>query len=155
MMNDKKTELEVSAIEHGTVIDHIPSHNLFDVMTILGLDSITNRITFGTNLDSKRIGRKAIIKVADKYIRGYDINKIIAFAPQARVSYIRDFKVEKKVKVQVPDIIEGNVICANPMCITNQQNIKSYFTVVDKENLSIECKYCEKITLKSQFKLRM
>ena len=57
-----KTELEVSKIENGTVIDHIPSENLFKVMKLLRLNDITNRITLGTNLESQRIGKKAIIK---------------------------------------------------------------------------------------------
>lgn len=154
-MEKKKSVLEVSAIEYGTVIDHIPSQNLFDVMNILQLDQISNRITFGTNLDSVRIGKKAIIKVADVHIDEALINNIIAFAPQARVSYITDFKIERKVKVQVPDTIGGNIMCANPMCITNKQNVPTKFTVIDKETLSIECHYCEKTTLKSQFKLKM
>ncbi|MEG1554063.1 MAG: aspartate carbamoyltransferase regulatory subunit [Rikenellaceae bacterium] len=154
-METKKSVLEVSAIENGTVIDHIPSQNLFDVMNILQLDKMSNRITFGTNLDSVRIGKKAIIKIADVHIGEDQINKIIAFAPQARVSYIKDFKVERKVKVQVPDTIEGNIKCANPMCITNLQNVTTRFTVIDKEALSIECHYCERTTLKSQFKLKL
>lgn len=154
-METKKSVLEVSAIENGTVIDHIPAQNLFDVMNILELDKLSNRITFGTNLESVRIGTKAIIKIADVHIDEEQINKIIAFAPQARVSYIKDFQVERKVKVQVPDTIEGNIVCANPMCITNLQNIPTRFTVIDKETLSIECHYCEKITLKSQFRLKL
>lgn len=154
-METKKSVLEVSAIENGTVIDHIPSQNLFDVMNILELDKLPNRITFGTNLESVRIGTKAIIKIADRHIDEEQINKIIAFAPQARVSYIKDFKVERKVKVQVPDTIEGNIVCANPMCITNLQNVSTKFTVIDKENLTIECHYCEKTTLRSQFRLKL
>lgn len=63
-MKDKK-HLSVSAIENGTVIDHIPAQNLFKVISILGLDRIPNQITFGTNLESQRLGRKAIVKIAD------------------------------------------------------------------------------------------
>ena len=36
--NKKRLKLKVSAIEQGTVIDHIPSENLFKVISILGLD---------------------------------------------------------------------------------------------------------------------
>jgi len=55
-------QLSVSAIQNGTVIDHIPAKNLFKVITILGLDHIDTHLTFGTNLDSKKLGKKAIIK---------------------------------------------------------------------------------------------
>lgn len=50
--NKKKLKLKVSAIKDGTVIDHIPASNLFDVINILGLNKIENQITFGTNLES-------------------------------------------------------------------------------------------------------
>ncbi len=58
-------QLSVSAIENGTVIDHIPASNLFKVINILGLDKINNQITFGTNLESKKLGQKAIIKLSE------------------------------------------------------------------------------------------
>lgn len=147
-----KSILEVSAIENGTVIDHIPAERLFDVMHILGLDKMSNRLTFGTNLESKRIGTKAIIKVADIYISAEEISKIVVFAPNARISYIEDSQVKEKVKVSVPEFISGNVMCANPMCITNHQPIQTKFKVVNKEKLSIKCQYCERITYKEQFK---
>lgn len=147
-----KSTLEVSAIENGTVIDHIPADRLFDVMHLLGLNTLTNRITFGTNLDSKRIGTKAIIKISDLQVSSEEISKIIVFAPNARISYIKNSEVVEKVKVTVPDAIEGNVMCSNPMCITNHQPIKTKFKVVNKEKLSIKCNYCEKVTAKEQFK---
>ena len=52
----KQKQLQVSAIENGTVIDHIPAASLFDVITILGLDKIPNQTTFGANLDSQKCG---------------------------------------------------------------------------------------------------
>jgi len=75
-MKDIK-QLSVNAIQNGTVIDHIPAQNLFKVITILGLDKITNKITFGTNLESQRMGRKAIIKIADKFFEKEEINKLL------------------------------------------------------------------------------
>ena len=63
----KKLKLKVSAIKEGTVIDHIPAKNLFKVINILGLDKIENQITFGTNLDSHKLGAKAIIKVKRRF----------------------------------------------------------------------------------------
>lgn len=148
-----KSTLEVSAIENGTVIDHIPANHLFDVMHLLGLDKISNRITFGTNLDSNRIGTKAIIKIADLHISSDEIGKIVVFAPNARISYIQNYLVADKVKVSVPDTIKGNVMCSNPMCITNHQSITTKFDVTDKGNLAIKCRYCEKVTYKEQFKI--
>ena len=45
-----KKELQVSAIENGTVIDHIPADKLFDVINVLGITGMDNAMTFGANL---------------------------------------------------------------------------------------------------------
>ena len=81
-MKDKK--LEVSAIENGTVIDHIPANVLFKVISILNLNKFDKQITFGTNLESKKLGKKAIIKLSDTFFIDKEINKIALVAPQAR-----------------------------------------------------------------------
>ena len=76
-MNAKK-ELHVSAIENGTVIDHIPAEYLFQVINILGLDNCDNSVTFGNNLESDKLGKKAIIKISDKFFEDDEINKIFS-----------------------------------------------------------------------------
>ncbi len=58
MENQPRKELVVSAIENGTVLDHIPAKSVFQVMKILNLDNIENQVLFGTNLDSKKFGKK-------------------------------------------------------------------------------------------------
>ncbi len=55
-----RKELVVSAIENGTVIDHIPTKSVFQVMRILGLDEVENQVLFGTNLESGKYGKKGI-----------------------------------------------------------------------------------------------
>ena len=112
-------QLSVSAIQNGTVIDHIPAKNLFKVISILGLDHIDSQITFGTNLESKKLGRKAIIKISDKYFEDADINRIALVAPDAKLNIIRDYEVVEKKVVEVPDVIVGIAKCMNPKCITN------------------------------------
>ena len=74
MAHDNKIQ-EVRAIENGTVIDHIPSDQLFKIIRIMQLDRAPQRITFGMNLESKRMGSKAIIKIADRYCLDKEINR--------------------------------------------------------------------------------
>ena len=107
-MNDEKKELKVAALENGTVIDHIPSSQLFKVVSILGLENCTNSITIGNNLASKKIGKKGIIKVADRFFKEEDLNKIALVAPAAQINIIRDYQVIEKRKVSLPDIVHGN-----------------------------------------------
>ncbi len=142
----KKKELSVSAIQEGTVIDHIPADHLFKVISILGLDHCKNLITFGTNLGSNRFGKKAIIKVADKFFENNDLNRIALIAPEARLNIIKDYEVVEKKVVSIPEEIVGIAKCFNPKCITNNENITTRFYLVDKQDIALKCHYCEKIT---------
>jgi len=139
-------QLSVSAIQNGTVIDHVPAKNLFKVIQILGLDKIDTQITFGTNLESKKLGKKAIIKISGVYFEDEDINRIALVAPDAKLNIIRDYEVVEKKVVVVPDSITGIAKCMNPKCITNFEHVTTKFRVVSKINVALKCHYCEKIT---------
>ncbi|TRX70778.1 aspartate carbamoyltransferase regulatory subunit [Carboxylicivirga sp. M1479] len=141
-----KKELSVRAIKNGTVIDHIPATHLFKVISILGLDKIENQITFGTNLKSKQQGHKAIIKVAKKFFADDEINKIALVAPFAKLNIIEDYQVVDKKVVELPDEVVGIVKCFNPKCITNNEEMVTKFSLVEKQPLALKCNYCEKIT---------
>ncbi|MDD2563796.1 MAG: aspartate carbamoyltransferase regulatory subunit [Salinivirgaceae bacterium] len=143
-MKDKT--LSVSAIQEGTVIDHIPANSLFDVINILKLDKLKSQITFGSNFLSKQLGRKAIVKIEGKFFSAEEINRISLVAPQAKLNIIHDYSVTEKHIVEVPDTIEGIAKCMNPKCITNNENVSTKFKVVDKQNVALKCHYCEKIT---------
>jgi aspartate carbamoyltransferase regulatory subunit len=144
-----RKELKVSAIENGTVIDHIPCDSVFQVIRILNLHEAGNMILFGTNLESEKMGKKGIIKVSNKFFKPDEINKIALVAPNATLIVIRDYKVSEKKKVEVPDAVEKIVKCFNPNCITNNENVSSKFTVIDKTDLKLRCHYCEKITTRN------
>lgn len=144
--SNTKLKLKVSAIRNGTVIDHIPAQNLFKVISILGLDKIDNQITFGTNLESEKLGIKAIIKVTDKFFENDEINKIALIAPHAKLNIIHDFKVTEKKVVEIPLTISGIVKCFNPKCITNNEVMTTRFSVVSQSPIALKCHYCEKIT---------
>jgi aspartate carbamoyltransferase regulatory subunit len=144
-MKDRK-QLVVSAIKDGTVIDHIPAKALFKVIDILGLNHIDNQITFGTNLDSKKLGKKGIIKVSGVFFRQEDLDRIALVAPDVKVNLIRDYEVVEKKVVEIPEKIEGLVKCVNPMCITNKEEVRTKFDLVSRNPVGLKCHYCEKIT---------
>ena len=140
-------QLIVNAIENGTVLDHIPSENLFKVVEILNLAESGNQITIGSNLESKNFGRKGIIKIADRYFEDDELNRIALVAPQATINIIKDYKVVEKRKITIPEEVIGIGKCANPMCVTNHQDIPTRFkTLLDGSNINLLCHYCEKTT---------
>lgn len=143
-----KKELVVSAIKNGTVIDHIPADKLFQVIRALDLNDCTEQILMGNNLTSHKLGKKGIIKCQDKFFEKNEINKIALVTPHATLITIRDYAVVEKIKIGIPDTIEGMVKCFNPKCITNNEAVMQKFTVIDKEDVKLQCRYCQKITKK-------
>ncbi|MGL4781471.1 MAG: aspartate carbamoyltransferase regulatory subunit [Bacteroidales bacterium] len=143
-----KKELQVAALENGTVIDHIPSEQLFKVVSLLNLDQLSNSITIGNNFHSSQLGSKGIIKIADKFFEAGEINRIALIAPNVKLNVIRNYEVCEKKNVSLPNEITGIVKCANPKCITNNEPMTTSFKVIDKNEVKIKCKYCERVIAK-------
>ncbi len=149
---DKKKTLHVTAIKDGTVIDHIPAEHLFKVIRVLGLESISTPMAFGTNMDSKKLDKKGLIKLWNVFLEETDINRIALIAETAVINVIRDYKVVEKKAVTVPNKLYGMAKCVNPKCVTNHENMQTKFTVVNTGEVSLKCDYCDKITDKKNFK---
>ena len=139
-----KNEIMVTAIENGPVIDHIPTEKTFEVATLLNLESLSTPVTIGYNYRSKKIGRKGIIKVADKFFTDEEISRLSVVAPNVVLNVINDYEVVEKKTVTTPDELRGIVKCNNPKCITNNEPMDTLFHVVDKEHGVLRCHYCEK-----------
>ena len=118
----KRQELLVAALESGTVIDHIPSSKLFEVVNLLHLEQMKTSITVGYNLKSKKMGHKSIMTLC----------------------IIRDYEVVEKKEVFLPEELKGIVKCANPKCITNNEPMKTYFHAVPGKEGVLRCHYCNK-----------
>ena len=154
-MNDKnKTELAVAALENGTVIDHIPTDSLFKVVDLLGIQSLEENVTIGNNLDSKKYGKKGIIKVANVTFPEATLNRIAIAAPNAVINIIKNYEVVEKHKVSLPDDIYGIVKCTNPKCITNNEPMRTHFHVIARENMVLKSHYCERTENKDKITLK-
>ncbi|MDR1500563.1 MAG: aspartate carbamoyltransferase regulatory subunit [Tannerellaceae bacterium] len=145
MSSEKKRELQVAALENGTAIDHIPPSGLFKVAHLLELEKLdTNTVTIGNNFPSKKMGRKGVIKIADKFFEKSEIDRIALIAPNVILNEIRDYEVIRKQSVSLPSEIVGLVTCNNPKCITNNEPMLTRFAVIDNERGTIRCNYCER-----------
>lgn len=142
-MAEKRTELQVAALCNGTAIDHIPSSQVFKVVSLLGLENLKNRITIGNNLDSKKMGTKGIIKIEDKFFEEEEVNRIALVAPNVVLNIIRDYQVVEKRRISIPGVITDIVKCNNPKCITNNEPMPTRFEVLDDKEVELSCSYCE------------
>ena len=103
-----KKERLVAAIENGTVIDHIPSEKTYEVASVLGLQNLDTVVTIGYNYLSKKIGRKGIIKIENKFFTDEEISRLSVVAPNVVLNIIRNYEVVEKKKVETPDESEGH-----------------------------------------------
>lgn len=138
----KREQLMVAAIENGTVIDHIPSNRLFEVIRLLRIEELDHDTVFiGYHLKSCVMGTKSIIKIANRFFSEQELNSLAVVAPNVTMSIIRDFEVESKFRVELPREISGIIKCNNPKCICNNEPMPTRFI---SKGESVECYYCEK-----------
>lgn len=135
-------ERKISALKNGTVIDHIKTENTLKAVKILKLKD--EQLMIGINFESKKYGRKGVIKISDKDL-GYDeLNKIAFVAPRASIIIIKNYEVIKKSDVRVPKEFIGVAKCGNLNCITNHDAVKTHFYTISQDPIKVRCKYCEK-----------
>lgn len=108
------------------------------------LQTLTEPVTIGYNLPSSKLGKKGIIKIADKYFTDEEINRLSVVAPKIVLNIIKNYEVVEKKTVETPDELHGIIKCNNPKCITNNEPMQTYFTVVDKAHGIVKCHYCDK-----------
>ena len=139
-----KKELQVAAIENGTVIDHIPAERTYQVARLLELEELGLPVTIGFKLPSRKLERKGIIKITDKFFSDEEISRLSVIAPKVVLNIIKDYEVVEKKTVETPDELHGIIKCNNPKRITNNAPMHTHFTVVDKLRGIVKCHYCDK-----------
>ena len=139
-----KKERLVAAIENGTVIDHIPSNKTYQVANLLGLQNLDTIVTIGYNYPSKKLNKKGIIKIENKFFTDEEISRLSVVAPNVVLSIIRDYEVIEKKRVETQDVLKGIVRCNNPKCITNNEPMQTVFHTINKDKGVIRCQYCDK-----------
>lgn len=141
-MSGPPKSLQISPIRNGTVIDHIPAGEAFNVLRILGIAGTTQEtLSIATNVASGKAGRKDIVKIENRELKKEEVDRIALIAPQATLNIIRNYLVFDKKGVEIPKLLHGVIRCPNPGCISNtNEPIKSRFEVTGK---GLHCLYCD------------
>ncbi|PSQ36802.1 aspartate carbamoyltransferase regulatory subunit [Halobacteriales archaeon QS_9_70_65] len=142
------TELRVSKIEDGTVIDHISGGQALNVLAILGIDGGSGEeVSVGMNVPSDRLGRKDIVKVEGRELSQNEVDVLSLIAPAASINIVRGFDVVEKHRVSRPSEVTGVLSCPNANCIsTDGEPVDSHFEVLDD---GVRCTYCDTIVRES------
>ncbi|MFH1642861.1 MAG: aspartate carbamoyltransferase regulatory subunit [Nanoarchaeota archaeon] len=146
-------ELKISAIRDGTVIDHIPAKNAFKVAQVLDLEKHGNVVSVATNLKSKKVNKKGIVKVGGRNITQDEANKIALLAPSASLSIIQNYNVVKKFKLNLPKNVLNIIKCNNPKCITNMETVPTKFAILKDDPLKARCLYCERVMVEGEIRI--
>ena len=138
-------QYSVEAIQHGTVIDHIPAGRGLAILRQFKLLHYGSAVTVGFNLPSKSHGSKDIIKISGVHLDEKAANRLALFAPEATVNLIENFQVVRKLHLKMPDTICEVFRCPNPNCASHSEPVTSRFYVRQSgSQTKLKCHYCEK-----------
>ena len=132
----------IGKIEDGIVLDHIKAGEGITLYKILGLDSLDCQVALIKNAESKKMGRKDILKI-DQLI-DVNLDAIGYVDPGITVNIIKNGKLVKRTHIDPPEEIVDIIKCKNPRCITTtEQELQHVFKLTDRENGVYRCIYCE------------
>ena len=148
MKKNNEKMLLIPKIDLGIVIDHIPAGKGIKVLEIISQHEEVKDVvvSLGLNYDSRKLGKKDLIKLQLEYLSPEIIQHISIVVPGVTIKSIKDYKVYSKVVVKPPQVIRNLLVCKNPNCITNvEKHVETIFTAVDEEAKQVKCQYCERI----------
>lgn len=134
--------MRIDAINTGVVIDHITAENGMRLYELLDLGSLDCSVAIIKNVDSRKMGKKDIIKINADIAIDFDVIGYVD--PGATVNIIRDGVIVEKRKIDMPEHLTNVIRCKNPRCITSsEQELDHVFRLTDRENKVYRCIYCE------------
>jgi len=134
--------LNIDSVNKGLVIDHIQAGKAMQIYQYLNLDKMDCSVAIIKNAKSKKSGKKDIIKIEDNITMDLEVLGFID--PNITINVIDDGVIIKKIKLELPSVIENVVKCKNPRCITSvEQEIVHKFKLTDKEKKIYRCVYCD------------
>ena len=134
--------MEVTPLVNGIVLDHIKAGLGIELYNILKLGELTCQVALILNADSKKLGKKDIIKIGE--VIDLDFTVLGYIDPGLTVNVIRDGKVVKREKLELPEKVFDVIRCKNPRCITScEQEIRHIFKLTDRNARVYRCIYCE------------
>ena len=134
--------MNIDSIKNGIVIDHITAGLGMTVYNLLGLDELDCAVAIIKNANSRKMGKKDIIKIDADIKLNTDILGYVD--PGITVDIIKDSKLIEKKSIGLPEKLTNVIKCKNPRCITTtEQELPHIFKLTDREKRVYRCIYCE------------
>jgi len=143
--------LNIDKIKNGIVIDHIRAGQGIRIFNWLGLDKAPYTVAFVVNANSRIMGKKDIIKIDNAISINFNVLGLID--PNITVNVIENQTITEKIKLQLPEQVEGVLICKNPRCITSTEKyIPHIFHLENPRLQTYRCEYCDEIRSADDFR---
>ena len=132
----------IGQIKDGIVLDHITAGNAIRIYHVLGLDRLTCTVALIQHADSKKMGKKDIIKVGQ--VIDLDFAVLGYLDPGITVNVIRDGELAKREHLSLPERVTDIIRCKNPRCITmTEPGIRQQFRLTDPKKKVYRCVFCD------------
>lgn len=134
--------MNIDSILNGVVIDHITAGRALRIFDLLKLNDLDCSVAIIKNVNSKKMGKKDIIKIDADISLNFDAIGFID--PGATINVIKDGKLVEKRSITMPKTLTNVIKCKNPRCITSvEQEIEHIFKLTDSNEKVYRCIYCE------------
>jgi aspartate carbamoyltransferase regulatory subunit len=138
--------LQITSIEKGIVIDHIPAGFGMKLFHYLKLDKAEYTVALIINAFSQKMGKKDIIKINNEI--DLDVDFLGLINPDITINIIENGEIVRKVKLTVPEKVINVIQCKNPRCVTSVEGYADHiFHLVDPQKRSYRCDYCDDIVI--------
>ena len=138
--------LQITSIEKGIVIDHIPAGLGMKLYHYLKLDKADYTVALINNAYSQKMEKKDIIKINNEI--DLDVTFLGLINPDITINIIENGTIVRKVQLTAPEKVVNVLQCKNPRCVTSIETYADHvFHLVDPEKRSYRCEYCDDIVV--------
>lgn len=132
----------IGQIQEGIVLDHITAGRGMEIYDILGLGKLDCTVAVIKNAESRKMGKKDIIKIGQ--VIELDFTVLGYIDPGITVNVIDGGKIVKREHLTLPKKISKVIRCTNPRCITStEQELVHEFYLANPEKRVYRCVYCD------------
>jgi aspartate carbamoyltransferase regulatory subunit len=135
--------------DSGVVIDHMAPYKEDLLVRLL---RVRERRDIYRAATVKSLGRpgeiKGMLMIEDRELTDDELRAIAAVSPGCTVNFIRGAKVERKLRMRLPDRIDGipGMTCANRGCISRPEHLESVSPLLTRAGArKVRCHYCDEL----------
>ena len=134
--------MEVTSIQNGIIIDHVPAGTALKVLEYLKIDPAKTKLALIMNTDM--FGTKDIIKIeSEEEAETIDLDVLGLVARTATVGIVRGGKIVEKKQPTLPEHVVNIIKCVNPRCVTTTEPAVQMFHLVHSDRQEYRCDYCD------------